>query len=90
MVVGPTFMGAEPDFIDVGPHKGMRLFRNEEVLALDSMQSLSSENQKKAWLCKGMTSSEGLAEDRWNPFDERHLGGARQENRVVPFGESRL
>jgi hypothetical protein len=29
----------------------------------------------------------GLPEDRWNPFDERHLGGAHQDNRTVPYGE---
>jgi hypothetical protein len=87
MVVGPTFMGAEPDFIDVGPHKGMRLFRKEEVQGLDLMQGLSQENQKRAQLCPGMTPDQGLAQDRWNPFDERHLGGARQDNRVVPYGE---
>jgi len=26
-----------------------------------------------------------LAGDRWNPFDERHLGGTRQDNRVLPY-----
>lgn len=87
MVIGPTFMGAEPDLIDVGPHKGMRLFEKEERRGLQLMQGLSLENQKRAQLCAGMTPKEGLAEDRWNPFDERHLGGARQDNRVVPYGE---
>jgi hypothetical protein len=87
MVIGPTFMGAEPDCIDEGPHKGMRLFGDEETIALDLMRSLSDDNQKKARLCEGMTPKEGLAEDRWNPFDERHLGGARQDNRIVPYGE---
>lgn len=87
MVIGPTFMGAEPDRIDTGPHAGMRLFHQEERLALNLMRDLTSENQEKARLCAGMTPKEGLAEDRWNPFDERHLGGARQDNRVVPYGE---
>ncbi len=30
--------------------------------------------------------NKSLPADRWNPFDERHLGGARQDNRVVPYG----
>ncbi|BGO94600.1 hypothetical protein NBRC10512_004972 [Rhodotorula toruloides] len=85
MVIGPTFMGAEPDRIDVGPHAGLRLFSQEEIRGLNLMRSLSEENQKKAQISVGMTMSEGLAEDRWNPFDERHLGGAHQDNRIVPY-----
>lgn len=27
----------------------------------------------------------GLPADRWNPFDEWHLGGARKDNRIVPY-----
>ena len=71
MVVGPTFMGAEPDRIDVGPHEGLRLFSQEEIRGLNLMRDLSSENQGKAQISIGMTTAEGLAEDRWNPFDER-------------------
>lgn len=89
MVIGPTFMGAEPDRIDEGQHAGLRLFSHEEVEALNLMRALSPEAQKKAQLSKGM-SGDDLPEDRWNPFDERHLGGARQDNRVVPYGESLL
>jgi hypothetical protein len=85
MVVGPTFMGAEPDMIDVGPHQGLRLFGEQELRALHLMQSLAPELQKRAQICAGMTPKEGLSEERWNPFDERHLGGARQDNRVVPY-----
>jgi hypothetical protein len=86
MVIGPTFLGAEPDWIDQGPHKGLRLFQTEELVALKLMQSLSPELQARATLSKGMD-GDSLPADRWNPFDERHLAGARQDNRVVPFGE---
>lgn len=89
MVIGPTFMGAEPDRIDEGPHKGLRLFRTEEMESLALMQGLSNEIQEKATLSKGMT-GEHLPKDRWNPFDERHLGGARQDNRIVPYGKRTL
>ncbi|WVW83543.1 hypothetical protein I302_105564 [Kwoniella bestiolae CBS 10118] len=85
MVIGPTFMGAEPDRIDVGEHAGLRLFSQEEVRGLKLMRDLSPENQKLAQLNEGMDCQHGLADDRWNPFDERHLGGAHQDNRVVPF-----
>lgn len=85
MVIGPTFLGAEPDRIDIGPHQGMRIFQDQEVRALHLMRSLSEVNKEKAQICEGMTPKEGLSEDRWNPFDERHLGGARQDNRIVPY-----
>lgn len=71
MVIGPTFMGAEPDRIDVGPHAGLRLFSQEEIRGLNLMRSLSEENQRRAQISEGMTTAEGLPEDRWNPFDER-------------------
>ena len=86
MVIGPTFMGAEPDRIDEGPHAGLRLFQTEEMESLNLMQSLPKELQEKATLSKGMD-GKSLAADRWNPFDERHLGGARQDNRAVPYGK---
>lgn len=84
MVIGPTFLGAEPDQIDEGPHKGLRLFHFQEMAALRLMQSLTPEQQETATLCKEMSGT-ALPPDRWNPFDERHLGGARQDNRIVPF-----
>jgi len=84
MVIGPTFMGAEPDQIDEGPHKGLRLFKTEEIESLKLMQGLPKELQEKAILSKGMD-GKSLPAERWNPFDERHLGGARQDNRIVPF-----
>lgn len=85
MVVAPTFSGAEPDCIDVGPHSGLRLFQTEQQVGLALMQSLDPSNQSRTQISVGMTREEGLPEDRWNPFGERHLGGARQDNRIVPF-----
>jgi hypothetical protein len=86
MVIGPTFLGAEPDRIDEGPHKGLRQFQTEEMVMLKLMQKLSPELQAKVTLSKGMD-EDSLPAGRWNPFDERHLAGARQDNRVVPIGE---
>jgi hypothetical protein len=77
-------LGAEPDQIDEGPHAGLRLFQFQELGALRLMQGLTPEQQERATLCKGMD-GKSLPPDRWNPFDERHLGGARQDNRIVPF-----
>ncbi|KAJ7871291.1 hypothetical protein B0H13DRAFT_2349945 [Mycena leptocephala] len=39
IVIGPTFMGAEPDRIDEGPHAGLRLFTTEEIEALNLMRA---------------------------------------------------
>ena len=89
MVIGPSFMGAEPDHIDVGLHAGLRLFRSEELLSLKLMRSLSPNIQAKVTLSKSMD-GKSLPEGRWNPFDERHLGGAFQDNRVIPYGKSFL
>ena len=89
MVIGPTFLGAEPDHIDEGPHEGLRLFGTEEHLSLQLMQNLSPELQDSALLSENMD-GKFLPEGRWNPFDERHLGGASQDNRIVPFGKLNL
>jgi hypothetical protein len=86
MVIGPTFMGAEPDQIDEGPHAGLRLFKDEEHLSVQLMRSLSPELQRKATLSKSVDGKD-LPEGRWNPFDERHLGGTRQDNRKLPYGK---
>ncbi|KAK4991276.1 hypothetical protein LTR66_006589 [Elasticomyces elasticus] len=85
LVIGPTFLGAEPDCIDEGPHAGLRLFEVEELVPLKLMQSLPPDVQAKATLSVKMDGS-ALPPGRWNPFDERHLGGARQDNRIVPYG----
>jgi hypothetical protein len=92
MVIGPTFMGAEPDRIDEGEHDGLRLFSHEEIPALELMRGLSDELKAKACINEDLV--EGLAEkDRWNPFDERwvrvrlHVSntvGTRPLNRTTP------
>ncbi|EDN93626.1 hypothetical protein SS1G_09493 [Sclerotinia sclerotiorum 1980 UF-70] len=72
------------------PYKGftsdgnVRRGLSEEMDSLSLMQSLPKELQDKATLSKGMD-GKSLPDDRWNPFDERHLGGARQDNRIVPY-----
>lgn len=50
MVISPTFFGAEPDIIDEGKHKGLTLFRGEEVDGLKLMQGLSEALRTKAQL----------------------------------------
>ncbi|WP_066561054.1 DUF3500 domain-containing protein [Croceicoccus bisphenolivorans] len=84
VVISPTFMGAEPNVIDTGPDKGLRLFDTEESVGLALMQSLSAQQQERATTYKTMEPS-GMPEGRYHVGDQRHLGGAFQDNRIVPY-----
>ncbi|KAF5227656.1 hypothetical protein FANTH_14709 [Fusarium anthophilum] len=84
MVIGPTFMGAEPNIIDEGPHTGLQLFTTEREGALQLLRSLPPALQTKAILSHSVL-PEDLPKHRWVPYDERHIAGARQDNRVIPY-----
>lgn len=84
MIISPTFMGAEPNVIDKGPHAGTRLFLTEARVGLELMQSLSADLQERSTIYKQMKDP-AMPEGRWHPGDERHLGGAFRDNRVVPY-----
>ncbi|KAH9205681.1 hypothetical protein DL95DRAFT_429897 [Leptodontidium sp. 2 PMI_412] len=84
IVVAPTFIGAEPNVIDRGPHQGTQILQSEQDLGLRFMQSLSKELQSKAQIFK-TTQPPEVPEYRWNPADQRHLCGACQDNRIVPY-----
>ena len=84
MVISPTFMGAEPNFVDTGPDEGLRLFEIEERVGLALMRSLSSQQQERATIYRLMRDP-AMPEGRWHPADQRHLGGAFQDNRVIPY-----
>ncbi|KAI9698117.1 MAG: hypothetical protein M1820_007625 [Bogoriella megaspora] len=87
VVIGPFFVGAEPNEIDDGPDKGMTVLNKEEAAGLKLMKSLSPEQQKKATLQGEINDIDGstMPPGRWNPADLRGLGGAFQDNRVIPF-----
>lgn len=84
MVISPTFMGAEPNVIDRGPHAGTMLFTDEEQLGLSLMRSLPAALREQATTYLQMHDP-AMPEGRWNIADQRHLGGAFQDNRVVPY-----
>ncbi|KAJ5773447.1 hypothetical protein N7457_008343 [Penicillium paradoxum] len=84
MVIGPAFIGAEPNIIDAGPNKGTQLFIPEAKLGLQLMQSLSPEQQSQAQIYVGLHDP-AMPEDRWNLADQRHLAGTSQDNRVIPY-----
>jgi hypothetical protein len=84
MVISPTFMGAEPNVIDEGPNAGLSLFDDEERIGLQLMRSLSADLREKAVTYRLMHDP-AMPEGRFHPGDQRHLGGAFQDNRIVPF-----
>lgn len=84
MVISPTFMGAEPNVIDAGPDKGLKLFDTEQEVGLALMRSLPNELRERATIYQQLRDP-AMPEGRWNPGDERHLGGAFQDNRVIPY-----
>jgi hypothetical protein len=85
MVLSPVFLGAEPDEIDAGPHAGMRdLFADRVQLGLDLMTAVTEEQRAAATLYEHMVDP-AMPPGRVHPGDERHLAGAFQDNRVIPF-----
>lgn len=84
MVVSPVFMGAEPNVIDEGPDKGTELFTDQEQVALLLINSMDQETIDRVRLFRELQGPE-FPEGRWHPADQRHLGGAFQDNRVIPY-----
>lgn len=84
MVLTPAFWGAEPNFADHGPFKGIMLFQDEERAGLALMRSFTAEQQRRALVAHSMMGGD-LPEGRRHFADNLHLGGAFQDNRVVPY-----
>ncbi len=84
MVLTPCFMGAEPAHADAGPHAGLSVFEDEEHRGLALMRSLAPALQSRALVSRSMR-GEDLPPGRWHFADHLHLGGAYQDNRIVPY-----
>lgn len=76
MVLSPTFLGAELE--------SQQLFEEHRVAALELMAALSPAQRHRAVLHPSMRADD-LPPDLAGPADGRHLGGAGQDNRVVPY-----
>ncbi|KAK4951927.1 hypothetical protein LTR10_009847 [Elasticomyces elasticus] len=87
VIAGPFFVGAEPNVIDEGPNKGLEVLNKEEAAGLAFMKDLLEDQQKKATIQGDINDITGdtMPCGRWNPADLRGLGGAHQDNRVIPF-----
>jgi hypothetical protein len=84
MVLSPLFLGAEPAYADVGPFAGVTLFEDEERAGLTLMRSLSPQQQREAIVAHAMVDGD-LPPGRRHFADNLHLGGAHQDNRIVPY-----
>jgi hypothetical protein len=84
MVLTPAFWGAEPSYADHGPFAGIRLFADEERAGLALMRSFSAEQQRRAIVAHAMMGGD-LPPGRRHFADNLHLGGAFQDNRIVPY-----
>lgn len=83
-VISPVFMGAEPNIIDEGPDQGLTLFRSQEDVAIAIMESLPADFRQKALISPSMDPVH-IPAWRFHRADQRHLGGAFQDNRVIPY-----
>ncbi|MBM3608243.1 MAG: DUF3500 domain-containing protein, partial [Alphaproteobacteria bacterium] len=84
MVLTPAFWGAEPCLADHGPHAGLHLFQDEERGGLALMHSFDHTQQTRAVVAHSMMGGD-LPEGRRHFADNLHLGGAYQDNRIVPY-----
>lgn len=85
MLLSPVFLGSEPDEIDAGPRAGLRdVFADRIALGLRLMAALDDSQRQAAVVYEQMVDP-AMPEGRVHPGDERHLAGAFQDNRVIPF-----
>lgn len=84
LVISPVFLGAEPDLIDAGPHRGVQVFKERIGLARQLMEALPAELRGAATVYAEMVDP-AMPEGRLHSGDERHLGGCFQDNRVIPY-----
>ncbi|AXJ10978.1 DUF3500 domain-containing protein [Arthrobacter sp. PM3] len=84
LVVSPVFLGAEPDVIDAGPHRGVKVFKERIALARQLMATLPGPLGRKATVFEDMQDP-AMPAGRLHAGDERHLAGCFQDNRVIPY-----
>jgi hypothetical protein len=81
MTLTPVFLGMEPD--EVGGASARRFFEPHEQSALAFMHTLDAKERKHAVLYESMLKADQPG-GRFHPDDGRMLGGAFQDNRIVP------
>jgi hypothetical protein len=84
MTLTPTFMGAEPRYIDEGKHAGTVVFEDEERLGLQFARNLSAEQKRKAVFTENLLPDQ-LPPGRHQGDDGMSFGGRYRNNEVVPY-----
>jgi hypothetical protein len=84
MTLGPVFLGAEPNVIDEGPYAGAETFTRRIDLGEQLMAALPAAQRERATQYEQLVDP-AMPPGRVHPGDERHLAGAFQDNRVIPF-----
>ncbi|KAI4721946.1 putative flavin dependent monooxygenase [Aureobasidium sp. EXF-10727] len=84
VVIGPFFVSAGPSFTEQGLVDGVQVFEREEAAGLALMASLNPQQQREASL-SGEIEDFSMDQDLFDPMDYRSLGGAHQDNRIVPY-----
>lgn len=84
MSLAPVFHGAEPNEIDAGPDASLRSFDDRVDAGTDVMALLSDDQRAEAVVFEQIIDPD-MPEGRIHPGDERHLAGAFQDNRVIPY-----
>ena len=83
-VFTPVFFGAEPNEIDEGPAAGTSMLTELEAAGLAVIRSLAEPLADKAILYRNKRDP-AIPAGRIHFGDELHLGGAFQDNRIVPY-----
>jgi hypothetical protein len=84
MVISPVFMGAEPNIIDEDSETGTEIFTEQEAAGLAIMASLEEAMRAQVLVTTDLSCST-LPHWRYHRADQRHLGGAFQDNRTIPY-----
>ncbi|BBA96346.1 hypothetical protein RVR_1604 [Actinacidiphila reveromycinica] len=79
-VIAPVFLGGEPALTDEHPP----LFAGREATALALAGSLTARQRERAVVYASVLDP-AMPAGRLHPADERHVAGAFQDNRVIPY-----
>lgn len=85
MSLSPVFLGAEPDQIDEGQYASEGSPFGTRITPANELMALLPEDLRRAAVVYEQMVDPAMPEDRVHPGDERHLAGAFQDNRVIPF-----
>lgn len=90
MSLSPVFLGAEPDQIDEGPHAADGSPFAPRIQPAVELMALLPGGQRRETVVYEQMVDPAMPPGRVHPGDERHLAGAFQDNRAIPFEGTRV